>query len=66
MAEQNGNGSAIPQETVAPAADVAESKGKGKAAAAEQHDTGMDVDSSSSDEEVDEVCYYSVLYFRRA
>lgn len=48
----DSNGSATLNENVQPAVD---SKGKGKAAAAPAEDTGMDVDESSEDEEVDEV-----------
>jgi hypothetical protein len=51
----DANGSAI-KEDVAPATNVAEGKGKGKAPAqAQSHDEGMDVDESSSEEEIDEV-----------
>ena len=51
----DANGSAI-KEDVAPATTVAEAKGKGKAPAQPQsHDEGMDVDESSSEEEIDEV-----------
>jgi hypothetical protein len=51
----DANGSAI-KEDVAPATTVAEGKGKGKAPAQPQsHDEGMDVDESSSEEEIDEV-----------
>ena len=56
MAEQNG--STTLKETVNPSAAVelaAESKGKGKAVA--EPDTGMDVDDSSSEEEVDDVSH---------
>jgi len=49
MADQNG--STAMKENIQPAA--VESKGKGKAAAEPQEDTGMDVDDSSEDE-VDE------------
>jgi hypothetical protein len=53
MADQNG--SAI-KENVTATNTAIEGKGKGKAAAEPQtHDEGMDIDESSSEEEVDEV-----------
>jgi hypothetical protein len=51
----DSNGSALKQDVTATATAV-EGKGKGKAPAdAQTHDEGMDVDESSSEEEVDEV-----------
>ena len=53
MADQNG--SAIKKNVNATTTAI-EGKGKGKAAAEPQtHDDGMDIDESSSEEEVDEV-----------
>jgi hypothetical protein len=54
MADQNG--SATLKENITPSGTISEGKGKGKAAVEPQaQDTSMDVDDSSSEEEVDEV-----------
>jgi len=54
MADQNG--SVTLKENTNPAVAAVDSKGKGKAAAEpDSVDTGMDVDESSSEEEVDDV-----------
>jgi hypothetical protein len=53
----NTNGSAI-KEDVTATSTAFEGKGKGKAPAEPQtHDEGMDIDESSSEEEVDEVSF---------
>ena len=39
------------------APEQVDNNGKGKAAAAQQETAGMDVDDSSSDDEIDEVCH---------
>lgn len=54
MADQNGSTAAKDNTSSA----AAESKGKGKAAAEPKHEGGMDVDDSSSEEEVDEVSLF--------
>jgi len=54
MADQNG--SAAVTRNVDSAQTVSDSKGKGKAAAVENHDVSMEGDDSSSEEELDEVC----------
>jgi hypothetical protein len=57
MSEQNGTAAQSVESVQAPV----DSKGKGKATAAEpeSHDVSMDGDDSSSEEELDEVCFTS-------
>jgi hypothetical protein len=59
MADQNG--SATKKEEVNPA-PIAEGKGKGKAAAEPAQEGGMDVDESSSEEEVDDVSHSAFMF----
>jgi hypothetical protein len=57
MSEQNGTAAPSVESVQAPI----EPKGKGKAVAAEpeNHDLSMDGDDSSSEEELDDVCFTS-------
>ncbi len=58
------NGSAI-KENVAAATTAVEGKGKGKAPAEPQtHDEGMDIDESSSEEEIDEVSFWAESFLK--
>jgi hypothetical protein len=57
MADQNG--SATLKENVAQSGTISEGKGKGKAAVEPQTQDAMDVDDSSSEEEIDEVSHSS-------
>jgi hypothetical protein len=57
MADQNG--SATLKENVAQSGTISEGKGKGKAAVETQTQDTMDVDDSSSEEEIDEVSHSS-------
>jgi hypothetical protein len=59
MADQNS--STTRKENIG-SAPVAEGKGKGKAAAEPAQESGMDVDDSSSEEEVDEVSSPSAIF----
>jgi hypothetical protein len=57
MVDQNG--SATLKENVAQSATISEGKGKGKAAVDPHTQDAMDVDDSSSEEEIDEVSHSS-------
>lgn len=59
MADQNGTAAQSINTTQAPV----DSKGKGKATEPEAHDVSMDADDSSSEEEIDEVCYASTAFY---